>query len=291
MPEAIVYLNGEFVETRHARVSVLDRGFLFGDGVYEVMPAYAGRPFRLARHLDRLQRSLDGARIADPYDRARWTAVLESLIARNGDGDQSLYLQVTRGVAPTRGHAFPADAEPTVLAMSSPLRTLDWQRRERGARVITHEDIRWRRCDLKTTSMLANVLLAQLAREAQAEETLLIRDGHVIEGASSNVFAVRDGVIITPPAGGGLLPGITRDLVLELAREASLTCREEPLAVQALAGLDELWITSGSRQVMPVVSVDGRAVGDGGAGPVWRDVAQRFAAFVERARRGEVGGD
>ena len=286
-----VYLNGEFIAAQDAAVSVFDRGFLFGDGVYEVIPAYAGRLFRLPEHLDRLQRSLRGVRIADPYDRPRWTAVLEELTARNGGGDLSAYLQVTRGVAPGRSHAFPPDTTPTVFAMSTPLRTLDWAQRERGAGVITHEDIRWRHSDLKTTAMLANVLLTQMARDAQVEETLLIRDGLVIEGASSNVFAVRRDVVITPPAGAGLLPGITRDLVLDLIRDAGLACSEEPLPLAALAEVEELWITSASRRVMPVVEVDRRAVGAGVAGPVWRQVATSFDAFIRRVREaGTVNG-
>ncbi len=289
MPESVVYLNGEFIAAQDAKVSVLDRGFLFGDGVYEVIPAYAGRLFRLPEHLDRLQRSLRGVRIADPYDRARWTAVLDEVVARNGRGDQSVYLQITRGVAPTRTHAFPPEMVPTVFAMSSPLHTLNRQRRERGAHVITHEDIRWRLCGLKTTAMLANVLLVQMARDANAEETLLIRDGHVIEGASSNVFAVREGAVVTPPADARLLPGITRDLVLELAADAGFRCREEALPVAALAAVDELWITSGSRRVMPVVAVDGRAVGSGVAGPVWRRVAERLDNFIEQLA--EAGAD
>ncbi|MDH3451757.1 MAG: aminotransferase class IV, partial [Gammaproteobacteria bacterium] len=157
MSEPIVYLNGEFIHSQDAKVSVFDRGFLFGDGVYEVIPAYDGRLFQLPAHLDRLQHSLNGVRIANPYARSRWTAVLQELTRRTGRCDQSVYLQVTRGVAPTRTHAFPPQTVPTVFAMSTATRTMDWQRRARGARAITHDDIRWRRCDLKTTAMLANV--------------------------------------------------------------------------------------------------------------------------------------
>lgn len=289
MPGTIVYLNGDYIAAQDATVSVLDRGFLFGDGVYEVIPVYAGRLFRVSEHLNRLERSLRGVRIADPYDRPRWIAILEELTTRNGGGDLSVYLQITRGVAPTRSHAFPPNATPTVFAMSAPLRTLDWAQRERGAHAITHEDIRWRLSDLKTTAMLANVLLTQKARDAQVEETLLIRDGLVIEGASSNVFAVRKGVITTPPAGAGLLPGITRDLVLDLIRDAGLQHCEEPLPLPGLAEAEELWITSGSRRVMPLVAVDGRAVGAGVAGPVWRQVAASFDAYIQRVRASGAG--
>lgn len=284
MSEPVVYLNGEFIPSRLATVSVFDRGFLFGDGVYEVIPAYDGRLFRLAQHLNRLQHSLHGVRIQNPYDRATWTTVLEELTQRTGRFDQSVYLQVTRGVAPTRTHVFPEHIVPTVVAMSSPLRAIDRKRRAQGVRVITHEDIRWRRCDLKTTAMLANVLLLQMARDAQAEETLLIRDGRIIEGASSNVFAVTDGVIVTPSASDELLPGITRDLVLELAGDNGLDCREDDIPAASLTGLEELWITSGSRQVMPVIEVDGRSIGNGGAGPVWQRVAGLFDAFKQRLR-------
>ncbi len=284
MAEPVVYLNGEFIPAQQATVSVFDRGFLFGDGVYEVIPAYGGRLFRLEHHLDRLQRSLDGLRIANPYTRAQWSSVLQALTQRAGSIDQSVYVQVTRGVAQMRTHAFTEAGSPTVFAMSSALGAVDPERRAQGVQTITHEDIRWHRCDLKTTAMVANVLLQQLAREAGAEETLLHRDGRIIEGASSNVFVVVQDVVVTPPPGPELLPGITRDLVLELARENGLPWREDEIPLRSLAKVSELWLTSGSREVMPVIAVDRQPIGDGVPGPVWRRVLALFQEFKRGAQ-------
>lgn len=265
----IVYLNGEFMPLPEARISPLDRGFVFADGVYEVIPAYGGRLLRPGEHLQRLENSLAGIRIDNPLDRPAWSAMLEDLLARNGGGDRSIYLQVTRGPAFPRDHAFPEQPRPTIFAMSTPLRPLDPALRASGVPVISHEDIRWDRCDLKTIALLPAVLMKQLAKERGAFETILVRNGLVLEGAASNVFAVMDGVLVTPPKGPFLLPGITRDLVLELAAEHGFPWREADLPAAALDRADELWVTSSTREIVPVTTVDGRAVGAGRPGPVY----------------------
>jgi D-alanine transaminase len=264
-----VYLNGEYLDLQEARIPVLDRGFLFGDGVYEVIPVYGGRPFRLEQHLDRLDRSLAAIRLQNPLSRSQWRDVFSRLLAR-ASGDQSLYLQVTRGADAGRNHLFPAAAAPTVFAMASESRPRSPQIARDGVAAITLEDVRWLRCDIKSVALLGNVLLRQAADDAGAEESILIRDGRVTEGSSTNVFVVRAGEIVTPPKTNLLLPGVTRDLVVELAGGAGLPCLERDLAREELQGADEIWLTSSSREVVAVTRLDGRPVGDGRPGPLWR---------------------
>ncbi|MBA2492949.1 MAG: D-amino acid aminotransferase [Gammaproteobacteria bacterium] len=275
-----VYLNGEFVPAEEARVPVLDRGFLFGDGVYELMPVYGGHAFRLDKHLARLSRSLNEVSIPNPYAPARWVQILTDLIERAGGGDLLVYWQVTRGVAP-RDHAFPRDIEPTVFAMTSLLPRSAPEQLEGGIKAVTREDIRWQRCDIKSISLLANVLLRQQAIEAGAAESLLVRDGYVAEGAASNVFVVIDDVIVTPPNSASLLPGVTRDLILELAAAGGLAHEEARIRERALGGAQEIWITSSSKEVLPVTTLDEKPVGDGLPGPQWK----RIHALYQRYKR------
>ncbi|MGI8738739.1 MAG: D-amino acid aminotransferase [Gammaproteobacteria bacterium] len=275
-----VYLNGEFVPAEEARVPVLDRGFLFGDGVYELMPVYGGHAFRLDKHLARLSRSLNEVSIPNPYAPARWVQILTDLIERAGGGDLLVYWQVTRGVAP-RDHAFPRDIEPTVFAMTSLLPRSAPEQLERGIKAVTREDIRWQRCDIKSISLVANVLLRQQAIEAGAAESLLVRDGYVAEGAASNVFVVIDDVIVTPPNSASLLPGVTRDLILELAAAGGLAHEEARIRERALGGAQEIWITSSSKEVLPVTTLDEKPVGDGLPGPQWK----RIHALYQRYKR------
>lgn len=282
----IAFLDGEFMPLGEARISPLDRGFVFADGVYEVIPAYGGRLLRLDAHLQRLENSLAGIRLANPLGRAAWREVLEGLVARNGGGDRSVYLQVTRGPAFPRDHAFPDHPQPTIFAMTTPLRGLDPALRAGGVRVISHADIRWDRCDLKTVALLPAVLMKQLAKEAGAFETLLVRHGFVMEGAASNVFAVRDGTLVTPPKGPFLLPGITRDLVLELAVEHAFPWREAELPLDSLAHVDELWLTSSTREIVPISALDGRPVADGRPGPVY---ARFYAWYQEKLAQLRAG--
>jgi D-alanine transaminase len=267
-----IYLNGAFVPAEAAKVSVFDRGFLFGDGVYEVIPAYGGRPLRLAEHLLRLGNSLRGIGMQEPLEHDQWASIFEQLLAKAPGVDQALYVQVTRGAPPVRDHRFPDDVPPTVLALAKVLKPRDPVIAEVGVAAILRDDIRWSRCDIKSISLLAAVLLREEADEADAEEALLVRDGHVVEGSTSNLFICRAGRIVTPPKGTMLLPGVTRDLVLDLARGAGLPVDERPIRPDALTAADEVWITSSTREVVPVTRVDGAPIGDGTPGPIWRQV-------------------
>jgi D-alanine transaminase len=276
-----VYLNGAYIPLEQARVPVLDRGFLFGDGVYEVIPVYGGRPLRPAEHMDRLEASLAAVRIASPLPREAWWGIFRELLG-TGNGDRLLYLQVTRGVDARRHHLFPAAASPTVFCMAwdFPPRAASLARD--GVAAITLEDLRWLRCDIKSTALLGNVLLRQAAHEADSEEAILVRDGRVTEGSSSNVFLVRGGELVTPPKDHLVLPGITRDLVVELARDAGISCREREVAGAELGAADEVWITSSSREVAPVTRLDGRPVGNGTPGPVWRRLDRLYQEYKMR---------
>jgi D-alanine transaminase len=288
-----VYLNGTFEPLEEARISILDRGFLFGDGVYEVIPAYGGRLFRLEPHLERLQGSLDGIRLGNPLSREAWREVLEELLRRNRDpddprDDQSLYLQVTRGVAPKRDHAFPAQERPTVLAMSNPIPAPAPELAQRGVSAIRLPDSRWQHCHLKTITLLANVLSRQQALDAGAGEAILVRDGLANEGAASNLFVVSAGVLRTPPKSAKLLPGITRDLVLELARQHDIPCREEDIPAADLDQADEIWLTSSTREILPVTDLDGKPVGAGQPGPLWQRMTRLYQDYKDAVRSGRA---
>ena len=283
----IVYLNGEFLPVERARVSVMDRGFIFGDGVYEVIPAYGGRLFRLEQHLRRLARSLAEIRLADPLRGDEWRRCLQELVRRNGGGEQSVYVQITRGSAP-RDHAFPKDVQPTVYAASSPLKPPAAEVAEGGVAAVTLPDIRWQRCDIKAVTLLANILLRQQAVDQGAVEAILVRDGRVNEGAASNVFIVKAGVLITPPNGRYLLPGITRDLVLELAAAHGIAHREDTITPQDLADAEEVWLTSSTREILPVTRLDQRRIGSGKPGPLWQRMTSLYQDYKQTVRkRGE----
>lgn len=256
-------------------VSPLDRGYLLGDGVYEVVPVYGGRLFRLEAHLARLERSLKAIAIDSPLSRSAWAEMLESLIARNGGGDQSLYFQVTRGEAP-RNHAFPKGVRPLVFAMSKP-----GPKRDAPAPIdaVTRADNRWSRCDIKAIALLPNVLLRQEAVAAGAGEAILLKDGQVTEGAASNVFVVAAGVLTTPPKSPKILAGITRDVTLELAEAAGIDCQEGEISEAALRSADEIWVTSSTMEITPVARLDGRPLTGAAPGPVWHKVYLRFAAY------------
>ncbi|MEZ5614737.1 MAG: D-amino acid aminotransferase [Rhodocyclaceae bacterium] len=280
-----VFLNGQFMPIAEARIPVMDRGFLFGDGAYEVIPVYSRRPFRLAEHLARLRHTLDGIRLADPLGEAAWTRAIGEVIARNAGDDQSVYLQVTRGADTKRNHAFPAGVAPTVYIMSEPLVTPPPAQRERGIATISAPDIRWLRCDLKTTSLLANCLLRQQAVEAGCVETILFRDGFMTEGAASSIFAVRDGTLLAPPKDNFMLPGITYDVVLELAAGHGLPAEVRPVAESEARGADELWMTSSTKEVLPIVQLDGQPVGTGRPGPVFADMYAWYQDFKRAVMR------
>lgn len=272
-----VYLNGEFLALEDAKISVLDRGFIYGDGVYELVPVYGRRPYRLRQHLARLQRSLDGIRLSNPHTESEWEAIIRELIGRMPFGDQGVYFQVTRGVA-KRDHAFPPGIAPTVYMMSNPLALPSREQVDRGVAVITAPDERWLHCDLKTISLLGNVLARQFAVDAGATETVLFRNGYLTEASASNVLIVRDGVIVAPPKDNQILPGITYDVAFELARDGGLPIELRPVPKDEALAADEMWLSSSTKEVLAVTSLDGRPFGGGKPGPVFRKVYALFQA-------------
>lgn len=274
----IVHLNGQFLPLEDARIPVLDRGFIFGDGVYEVIPVYSRHPFRLQDHLKRLQHSLDGIRLGNPHDDSEWAALVRELIAKNEGEDQYLYLHITRGVA-KRDHAFPIDTPATVFMMSSPLLPADPALRQNGVAAITAVDNRWLRCDIKAISLLPNVLLRQLAVDAGTAETVMLRDGFLSEGAASNIFVVKNGILLAPPKGPLMLPGITYDVVLELAAANGIVFHVEPIPESTLRSADELWLTSSTKEILPITHLDGEAVGSGSPGPIYRKFDQLYQDY------------
>ncbi|MBD3670534.1 MAG: D-amino acid aminotransferase [Gammaproteobacteria bacterium] len=285
--DPLCYLNGEYGPLSQAKISVLDRGFIFGDGVYEVIPVYAGRPFRLPHHLARLQNSLDAIRIDNPLSEPEWDKVIQHITKTNGDGDQSVYVQVTRGVA-RRDHSFPDNTPPTVFVMSSELVAPSRDQVEQGIEAITLQDIRWLNCHIKAISLLPNVLFRQAAIDAGANEAILLREGQATEGAASNLFLVKDGVIITPPKSSKLLPGITRDLMVEMAHQHGLPLQERDIDEAELRGADEIWITSSTKEVMPVLRLDGEPVGTGTPGPFWQTVYELYQGLKQDLRSGRA---
>ncbi|NLD70394.1 MAG: D-amino acid aminotransferase [Limnobacter sp.] len=272
-----VWLNGAFMPLEEARVPVLDRGFIFGDGVYEVVPVYGGRPFRWAQHLARLERSLDRVGIANPFDPAGWTGLVEELVARHPWRDQFVYMQVTRGVA-RRDHAYPAGVAPTVFAMSSELLPVPPAQREQGLAAISLPDERWLHCDIKSTSLLGNVMARQAAIEAGAAECLMFRDGFLTEGSASNIWVVRNGGVIGPPRNRLVLEGIRYGLLEELCRHAGLPFELRRIARAEVLAADEILLSSATKEVLAITSLDGRPVGSGKPGPIWRKLYESYQA-------------
>ncbi len=282
----ICYLNGQYLPRDEARISPMDRGFLFGDGAYEVIPVYSRRPFRLAEHLARLDRTLAALRIANPYDLAGWSAIVAEIVARHPWADQSVYLQVTRGPDAKRNHAFPAAPQPTVFLMSDELVANSADQLAEGVAAISAPDYRWLRCDLKTTALLANCLLRQLAVDKGCAETLLFRDGYLTEGSASNIFVVRGGVLLAPPKSHLMLPGITYDVVLELAARHGLSHEVREIPEDEVRSADELWLTSSTKEVLPITRLDDRPVGTGRCGPIGRQMHAWYQAFKDTEMRG-----
>ena len=272
----IAYLNGEFLPFGDVRVSPMDRGFLFADGVYEVAPVYQGKPFRLEQHLRRLDASLAGLRIESTLDSDDYRDLLHGLLERNGHQNALLYLQVTRGASSVRDHPFPENCRPTVFAMCSPLKAHPPTLYSEGVGAVIREDIRWGACNIKSISLLPNVLARQEAADEGATEAIMIRDGDVTEATASNVFAVLGDSIVTPPKSNRILPGITRDFVLELAAGARMQTVEATLTLDQLRKADEVWITSSSKEIWPITRLDGDPVGGGVPGPRWQRVMDMF---------------
>ncbi len=279
-----LYLNGQFLAPENACISIMDRGFLFGDGVYEVIPAYGGHPFRLQDHLQRLENSLRAIRMEPPLTHAEWRDILDELLSQLPGQDQQIYLQITRGAYDKRLHAIPEQVNPTILAITSILSERNPDIAIRGVSAVTVEDIRWHHCDIKAITLLANILGQQQAHDQQADHAILVRHGIAMEGASANLFMVKDGLIITPPKSRDLLPGITRDLVLELAQDAGLPHAEAIIQAQDLDTADEIWLTSSTREVMPVTRLNGNPVADGKPGPIWQQINELYTACKARLR-------
>ena len=280
-----VYLNGEFMPMAEARIPVLDRGFIFGDGVYEYVPVYSRKPFRMREHLGRLQASLDSIQLANPLDATGWAQCLDTLIAAQDFDDQAVYIQITRGVAP-RDAAFPANTPPTVFMMAHPLPTPSAELKASGVAAITAADNRWLRCDIKAVSLLPNVLLRQLSVDAGCAETVLLRDGWLTEGTASSIFVVQAGVLLAPPNSNLVLPGITYDIVLELAAQHGLPYQVRPISEAEVRSADELWLASSPKEVLAIVTLDGKPVGEGRPGPMIRRMDalyQQYKMDVMRA--------
>ncbi|MDP2788124.1 MAG: D-amino acid aminotransferase [Pseudomonadota bacterium] len=291
MGTTTVYLNGAFLPLEEARIPVMDRGFLFGDGVYEVIPVYDRQPFRLHEHLARLQASLDGIRLANPHSTTEWARLIAQIVAsaalENKWPDQGVYLQVTRGPGP-RDHAFPKIVQPTVFILPMPLSPPAAESVEHGVAAITASDNRWLHCDLKVTSLLPNVLLRQLSVDADCAETVLIRDGQLIEGSASSVFIVQSGVLLGPPKSNLMLPGITYDVVLELAAAKGMQYAVRPISEAELRSAGEIWLTSSTKEILAVTRLDGHPVGTGRPGPLFRQMHAHYQTFKHSVMRGKA---
>ena len=278
-PLPLCHLNGRLLPLLEARISPLDRGFLFGDGVYEVIAARGGQARRLPAHLSRLERSLRELRIRNPHPPSQWQEIIESLIRANGGGDLYVYLQISRGAEFGRNHAPLPEVEPTVFAFCAPLPVTSAETLAQGIACITAEDTRWARCDIKSVALLANVLLRQQAVEAGANETILLRDGWLTDASSSTVYVVMGGQIRVPPNSQRLLPGTTRSLLEELAEANGIEHRSVAVSEAELRSAEEIWLTAATRGVLPVTKLDGRPVANGRPGPLWRRMHELIETF------------
>ena len=283
----MVFLNGKFLPIEQAMVPVLDRGFIFGDGVYELIPVYSRAPFRMDEHLARLERSLAAVRIRNPYAREKWREIIRALVAQQPWEDQGVYFQVTRGVA-KRDHAFPAAVEPTVFVMSNPLVNPPRELVDKGVGAVTALDNRWLRCDIKSISLLGNVLARQASADVGAAETILFRDGMLTEASASNVFVTKNGLLLSPPKSNLILPGITYDVVVEIAQMTKIPIEFRDVAESEVRGADEVWVTSSSKEILAVVTLDGKPVGDGKPGPLFRKAWQAYQEFKAKVMRKEA---
>ena len=281
---SMVFLNGKLLPPDEAKVSVLDRGFIFGDGVYEVVPVYSRVPFRLDEHLARLERSLGETKIRNPYARAQWREHIYRIVDAQSFEDQAVYFQVTRGVA-RRDHAFPKNVEPTVFMMSNPLVNPPAEQVQKGGAAVSAPDNRWLRCDIKSISLIGNCLLRQLSAEQGYTETILFRDGKLTEASACNVFIVKRGVIQSPPKSNLILPGITYDVVTELARANGMALEFRDVTEGEVRAADEVWVSSSSKEVFPIVELDGKKIGDGQPGPMFKRMYQLYQEFKQKVMR------
>jgi D-alanine transaminase len=278
MPD-IAFINGRFLPWEEATISIDDRGFQFGDAVYEVIRTYRGTPFEFAAHLARLNRSVGELSLCQPYTRAQWNRWIQQGLSLAGYQDAKIYIQVTRGVAP-REHSFPADTLPTVVMTIREFHPLALDVRRTGVSACTREDLRWGRCDIKSVNLLANVLAREEAKKAGVFEAILVRDGFVMEGALSNVMAIQDGVVMTAPEGPRILSGVTRTVVLELAKKDGIVIEERFIPLDILYHADEVFLTGTTLEVLGVVQIDGRTISSGQPGPITKTLAARWTLLT-----------
>jgi D-alanine transaminase len=272
----VVYLNGNFIQKNKAYISVMDRGFLFGDGVYEVFPVYNRHIFGLDPHLNRLQDGLDSINIKNPHTKDEWISLINKLISFNkGSDNQAIYLQVSRGCDKDRNHTH-GDLKPTVYIQSTGLNSRSKEILLRGGSAIFRDDIRWSQCNTKATSLLANTMYAQEAKENDAEEAILCRDGVITEGSSSNVFIVKKNCIYTHPKGPLILPGITREIIIDCANHCGIDLKEIAFDKEALMNADEVWISSSTREVLPITYIDAQQINNGQVGPIWSLIYNQY---------------
>lgn len=279
MTKNIVYLNHKYIDLKKAKISVLDRGFLFADGVYEVIPIYNGKPFRCQQHLERLERSLKNIAMQSPFTQQQWLNIFSKLIKKNKTitGNYHFYIQITRGAAASRGHAFPDNINPTILVtLNKSTKNLPLEILSQGKSAISCEDTRWKNCHIKSISLLPNILFSEQAHEANSEEAILIRDGYAIEGASSNLFIVKNNTLITPPLSPYILGGITRDTILELAKVNNIPYQEQQISETELNNADEIWITSSTREIYPITKLNNDLVANGMVGPIWQQMIKLY---------------
>ena len=279
MPEKL-YLNGNYTAVKKAKISVFDRGFMFGDGVYEVIPVYSGKLLRSESHLARLQHSLDAIDIPNPLTTLQWIEIFSTLIEYNfPSADSVIYLQITRGTMEKRDHAWPPDMQPNVLVTCTEQVYATQDSATAGEKAVTLDDTRWSDCHIKTINLLPNALLHQEARKQGANEAILIREGFAIEGSQSNLFIVRDDIVITPPKSRHMLGGITREIVLELCQQNKIICSEKNISEDDLHQADEIWLSSATREILPIVTLNQHAVGKGRPGVVWQQIIQLYHEY------------
>lgn len=280
----IAYLNGEYLPLEQASVPAMDRGYLFGDAVYEVIPVYQGKPFHLLEHLNRLAKSLEAIRLESAINPILWQIICHELVARNGGGNQSIYIQISRGAVAKREHTFPESPHPTVFAYSQPYIPLAIETLRAGGSAITLPDIRWSQCYIKSTNLLANVLLRQQAKDQGADEAILIHNGYAIEGTASNLFIVREGTIQTPPLQHHILGGVTRNFILEIAEREGVPHTETSIPEADLYQADEIWLTGSLREIQPIVKLNNKSVGTGKAGGLWEEMIQLYREGMKKLK-------
>jgi D-alanine transaminase len=284
MTSPIAHFNGQLLPLDAISISPLDRGFIFGDGVYEVIPVYEGVMLRAREHFERLQRSMDAIRLDNPHSVDEWIAVTNKLLEHH-PGNQAVYIQVTRGVPPKRDHVMPKGITPTVFMMSNPLSSPTKEQIENGVACVTARDFRWEKCHIKSISLLGNVLARQISADVGATETIMFRDGMLTEAAASNVFIVKDGVVAAPPQDNLILLGITYELLVRLAAEGTLKLEIRPIAEAEVRAADEVWLSSSTKEVLAVTTLDGKPVGAGKPGPVFRRMHALYQDYKSTLRK------